>query len=120
MTEEVYSLKITLQVTDKIFRNPFLTPMDTPYSPIAKLGYIVELWDLPTLKRTIADKGVAECGKCTNTHLFFSRQLWYPPPPPSCLIRYFFRKYMFLLKVMIIFAGFWSRWVVYIHHGAAS
>jgi hypothetical protein len=56
MTEEVYSLKITLQVTDKMFRYPFLTPMDTPYALIAKLGYIVELQDLPTLKRTIAER----------------------------------------------------------------
>jgi hypothetical protein len=55
MTEEVYSLKITLQVTDKMFRYPFLT-MDTPYALIAKLGYIVELQDLPTLKRTIAER----------------------------------------------------------------
>jgi hypothetical protein len=29
--------------------------MDTPYALIAKLGYIVELQDLPTLKRTIAE-----------------------------------------------------------------
>jgi hypothetical protein len=27
-------------------------------------------------------KGVAECGKCTNTHLFFFRQVQYPPPLP--------------------------------------
>ena len=40
-----------LWVTDNWFRNPFLIPMDTLY---AKLGYTVELQDLPTLKRTIA------------------------------------------------------------------
>ena len=41
MTEEVYSVKITLQVTDKMFRNLFLIPMDTLYALIAKLGFIV-------------------------------------------------------------------------------
>ena len=49
MTKEVYSVKITLQVTDKMFRNPFLIPMDTLYALIAKLGFIAELWDFPTL-----------------------------------------------------------------------
>ena len=42
-----------LWVTDNLFRNPFLIPMDTLYALIAKLGYPVELLDLPTLKRTI-------------------------------------------------------------------
>ena len=46
MTEEVYSVKITLQVTDKMFRNAFLIPMDTLYALIAKLRFIVFRWTL--------------------------------------------------------------------------
>ncbi|KAF8152447.1 hypothetical protein B0H34DRAFT_725615 [Crassisporium funariophilum] len=42
------------------------------------------------IKLLEALKGVAECGKCTNTHLFFFSQVWYPSPSPSCLIRYVF------------------------------
>ena len=41
-------------------------------------------------------KGVAECGKCTNTHYFFFRPVRYPPPPPPTYqIGYVFHEHMF-------------------------
>ena len=46
----------TLQVTDKMFRNLFFIPMDMLYALIAKLGFIAELWDFPTLKRTTVER----------------------------------------------------------------
>jgi hypothetical protein len=54
MIKGVYSYKYHLQGTDKLLRNLFLIPTDTPYAPIAKLRYIVEPLDLTILKRTIA------------------------------------------------------------------
>lgn len=52
-TKEVQSLNID-QVTDKLFGNMSLIPLDMPYALIAKFRYTVELLDLPTSKRTIA------------------------------------------------------------------
>ena len=66
MTKDVYSVKITLQVTDKMFRNPFLIPMDTLYALIAKLRFIVELRDFPTLS------GLRE--RQREYHLYFTEQ----------------------------------------------
>ena len=63
MTKEVYSVKITLQVTDKMFRNPFLIPMDTLYALIAKLGFIVFCWTLfhePGFARPVRHLGQVE------------------------------------------------------------
>ena len=58
-TKEVQSLN-QLQVTEKLFSNLSLIPMDTPYAPIAKLGYTVEPLDLPTSKEPSQDKNLSE------------------------------------------------------------
>ena len=42
----------------------------------------------PKFEWIIDHKGVAECGKCTNTLVFFFRPTWYPLPPPTCLKQY--------------------------------
>jgi len=38
-------------------------------------SFLLQMWN-----KIFNIKGVAECGKCTNTHLFFFRQVQYPPP----------------------------------------
>ena len=48
------------------------------------------------LHKPVIIKGVAECGKETNTHFFFFRVPLDPPPnPPTFLIEYVFPMLMF-------------------------
>ena len=42
------------------------------------------------VKRAACNKGVAECGKETNTRFFFFRGLLDHPPTPTFLIQYVF------------------------------
>ena len=56
---------------------------------------------------TFSGKGVAECGKETNTHFFFFRAPLDPPPPPTFLIKYVFPILMFSgIFSFLFFFGF--------------